>query len=148
MTDIERHLLAALWDALDGMEDMIGYVPEYFQHKWDHQAYIDRAKAVLAEFDTGEEGGVREPRGDSPDNPPAGESRVPGGSDDYGTAQDRPDDSSENRPLTLLSKISGIPDTGIRVYDMVIPEPVSRGELWMPFRDVLAGSRAGEGSSS
>jgi hypothetical protein len=28
---------------------MIGYVPEYFQWKWDHQGYIDRAKAALAE---------------------------------------------------------------------------------------------------
>jgi hypothetical protein len=26
---------------------------------------------------------VSEPRGDSPDRPPAGEARVPGGSDDY-----------------------------------------------------------------
>jgi hypothetical protein len=40
-------LLAALADALDGMEDMIGYVPEYFQEKWDHQAYITRARTAL-----------------------------------------------------------------------------------------------------
>jgi hypothetical protein len=44
-------LIAALKDALDGMEDMIGYVPEYFQEKWGHRDYIDRAKAVLAEFE-------------------------------------------------------------------------------------------------
>jgi hypothetical protein len=44
-------LVAALKDALDGMEDMIGYVPGYFQEKWDHRAYIDRAKATLAEFE-------------------------------------------------------------------------------------------------
>jgi hypothetical protein len=44
-------LVAALRDALDGMEDMIGYVPEYFRVKWDHQGYIDRAKAALAEFE-------------------------------------------------------------------------------------------------
>lgn len=34
------------------MEDMIGYVPEYFQEKWGHRAYIDRARAVLAEVDS------------------------------------------------------------------------------------------------
>jgi hypothetical protein len=44
-------LAAALKDALDGMEDMIGYVPEYFQEKWSHRDYIDRAKAALAEFE-------------------------------------------------------------------------------------------------
>lgn len=70
------HLLAAIKDALDGMEDMIDYVPEYFQGKWDHRAYIDRAKAVLAEFGHGPEGGTCEPAGDSPDSPPAGESGV------------------------------------------------------------------------
>ena len=42
---------AALADALDGLEDMFGYVPEYFQWKWDHQGYIDRARAALAEMD-------------------------------------------------------------------------------------------------
>lgn len=42
-------LHAALKDAVDGMEDMIGYVPEHFQEKWDHQGYIDRAKAALEE---------------------------------------------------------------------------------------------------
>jgi soluble cytochrome b562 len=45
------HLPAALKDAIDGMEDMIGYVPEYFQEKWDHQGYIDRAKAALEEVE-------------------------------------------------------------------------------------------------
>jgi hypothetical protein len=44
-------LIEALKDALDGMQDMIGYVPEYFQEKWSHQGYIDRAKAVLEYFD-------------------------------------------------------------------------------------------------
>jgi hypothetical protein len=46
----EARLVEALDDALDGMQDMIGYVPEYFQEKWSHQSFIDRAKAVLAEF--------------------------------------------------------------------------------------------------
>jgi hypothetical protein len=39
---------AALEDALEGMEDMIGYVTEYFRNKWSHPDYIERAKAVLA----------------------------------------------------------------------------------------------------
>lgn len=47
----KARLIATLKDALDGMEDMIGYVPDYFQQKWDHPAYIERAKAVLAEFE-------------------------------------------------------------------------------------------------
>lgn len=42
-------LAAALENAIEGMEDMIGYVPDYFQEKWDHQGYIDRAKAALKE---------------------------------------------------------------------------------------------------
>lgn len=74
ISERERRLIAALGDALDGMEDMIGYVPEYFQEKWGHREYIDRAEAVLAEF----EEGAGEPRGDSPDSPPAGEAGVPG----------------------------------------------------------------------
>jgi hypothetical protein len=37
------------------MKDMIGYVPEYFQEKWGHQAYIDRARAALEEL-TGTQG--------------------------------------------------------------------------------------------
>jgi hypothetical protein len=44
-------LVAALKDAVDGMEDMIGYVPGYFREKWDHQGYIDRANVVLAEYE-------------------------------------------------------------------------------------------------
>jgi len=51
VTEREVRLIAALKDALDGMEDMIGYVPEYFQWKWSHQDYIDRAKATLTEFE-------------------------------------------------------------------------------------------------
>lgn len=41
-------VVEALRDALDGMEEMIGYVPEYFRNKWNHQDYIDRAKKALA----------------------------------------------------------------------------------------------------
>jgi hypothetical protein len=40
-------LEAALRDALEGMEDMVGYVPEYFRERWSHQGYIDRARAAL-----------------------------------------------------------------------------------------------------
>ena len=45
-TKIER-LRAALDDALEGLEEMLPYVPEYYRVKWDHQGYIDRAKAAL-----------------------------------------------------------------------------------------------------
>ena len=45
----EDQLIEALRDAVEGMEDMIGYVPGYFQDKWAHQDYIDRARAVLAD---------------------------------------------------------------------------------------------------
>jgi hypothetical protein len=41
-------LRAALTDALDGLEDMVGYVDPYFSEKWDHQGYIDRARSALA----------------------------------------------------------------------------------------------------
>ena len=46
----EDQLIEALRDAVEGMEDMIGYVPGYFRDKWSHQDYIDRARAVLAEL--------------------------------------------------------------------------------------------------
>jgi hypothetical protein len=44
-------LIAALQDALDGLEDMYPYVPEYFRDKWDHAGYIDRARATLRDHD-------------------------------------------------------------------------------------------------
>lgn len=52
LTEYDRCLVLteALRDALDGLEDMIGYVPEYFQYKWDHQGYVKRARAALAEY--------------------------------------------------------------------------------------------------
>lgn len=40
-------LRGALEDALDGLEDMFPYVPEFFREKWEHQGYIDRARAAL-----------------------------------------------------------------------------------------------------
>lgn len=43
----DNPLRAALEDALEGLEEITGYVPEYFQSKWDHQGYIDRARAAL-----------------------------------------------------------------------------------------------------
>lgn len=45
-TEITR-LRAALADALEGMEDMIGYVTPYFIDKWDHVGYINRARVAL-----------------------------------------------------------------------------------------------------
>jgi hypothetical protein len=41
----------ALEDALDGLCEMIGYVPEYFIWKWSLQDYIDRAERVLRDGD-------------------------------------------------------------------------------------------------
>ena len=46
--ECNRKLHAALVDALEGLEDMIGYIPEYFRWKHGHQDYIDRAKAAIA----------------------------------------------------------------------------------------------------
>jgi hypothetical protein len=93
------------------------------------------------------EGGVSVPAGDSPDSPPAGESRLPGGSDDYLPSENRPDDSAGIEAVTPLTKISHIPSNGILVYDMVVPTywpPVE----WKPLRNALAGSRADEGSTN
>ena len=36
----------ALQDALEGLEDMLPYIPAYFREKWEHQGYIDRARAA------------------------------------------------------------------------------------------------------
>lgn len=41
-------LQESLADAIEGMEDMIAYVPDYFREKWGHDDYIARAKAALA----------------------------------------------------------------------------------------------------
>jgi hypothetical protein len=41
---------AALADALDGLQDMLPYVPEYFREKWEHQGFVDRAEAALREL--------------------------------------------------------------------------------------------------
>ncbi|AHH98265.1 DUF2283 domain-containing protein [Kutzneria albida] len=40
-------LKAALADALEGLEDMLPYVSEYFAEKWNHAGYIQRAKEAL-----------------------------------------------------------------------------------------------------
>lgn len=45
-TDVAR-LRDALQDALEGLEDMRPYVPDYFADKWDHDDYIDRARSAL-----------------------------------------------------------------------------------------------------
>jgi hypothetical protein len=41
-------LRASLADALEGMQDMVGYVGDYFRDKWGHDEYIERAKTALA----------------------------------------------------------------------------------------------------
>lgn len=56
----ETKLEAALRDAIEGMEDMLPYVSEYFREKWGHQGYIDRAKAALAEAQGPRAGAARE----------------------------------------------------------------------------------------
>lgn len=45
---LDRHR-AALADALEGMEEVIPYVPEYFREKYGCDDYIARARAMLAE---------------------------------------------------------------------------------------------------
>lgn len=47
-------LRVALGDALEGLEDMLPYVPDYFIDKYGHQGYIDRARAALARKREGE----------------------------------------------------------------------------------------------
>lgn len=53
-----RRVRAALEDAIDGMEDMIVYVPDYFSEKWGHDEFLARARTAL-------------------DNPTAGEAPAP-----------------------------------------------------------------------
>jgi hypothetical protein len=61
--EIER-LHAALTDALEGMDEMLPYVAEFFIAKWDLRAYVDRAQKAL---DPGGDGAKAEPLGeDSP----------------------------------------------------------------------------------
>lgn len=43
----EQALAAALADAVEGMEDMIDYVPDYFRQKWGHNGYLERGRAAL-----------------------------------------------------------------------------------------------------
>lgn len=46
--DRERESLrAALQDALEGMQEMILYVPDYFRDKWELSNYIERAEHVM-----------------------------------------------------------------------------------------------------
>ena len=46
--EAERDALRkALGDAEEGLREMFGYVPEYFREKWNHQGYIDRARAAI-----------------------------------------------------------------------------------------------------
>jgi len=66
LTYFERHYLAkltaarahvallveALEDTIEGMEDMIVYVPAYFREKWDHDGYLQRAREALKAMGT------------------------------------------------------------------------------------------------
>ena len=61
LADVIR-LYEGLEDALEGMESMIDYCPEYFQDKWDLRGYIERARQTLAlETPTRPEGGSMSP---------------------------------------------------------------------------------------
>lgn len=40
-------LRAALRDALEGLQEMLPYVPDYFVQKWALDGYVDRAKEAL-----------------------------------------------------------------------------------------------------
>ena len=46
-----------LEDALEGMREMIGYIPEYLRLKWDLDGYIDRAMLALRRDDDDNTGG-------------------------------------------------------------------------------------------
>ena len=49
-------LVDALEEAIEGMEDMIGYVPDYFREKWKHDDCIKEAREALASVREKEEG--------------------------------------------------------------------------------------------
>lgn len=47
-TEAERERLErALWELLEGAEDMRGYVSDFFAEKWGHDEYLARARTVL-----------------------------------------------------------------------------------------------------
>jgi hypothetical protein len=46
--DRANRLHRALLEAIDELEDMVGYVPEYFREKWDYDATILRLRKALA----------------------------------------------------------------------------------------------------
>lgn len=45
--DREEMLRGGLEDALEGLREMLPYVPEFFVRKWDLASYIERAKDTL-----------------------------------------------------------------------------------------------------
>jgi hypothetical protein len=45
--DREALLRAALEDALEGLNEMLPYVPEFFVRKWELAGYAERAKGAL-----------------------------------------------------------------------------------------------------
>jgi len=52
----KQTLVDALEEAIEGMEDMIGYVPDYFREKWKHDDCIKEAREALASVREKEEG--------------------------------------------------------------------------------------------
>lgn len=47
MSDEVTRLREALAEAIEDMEDMIVYVPQYFREKWRHDRAISKAKRAL-----------------------------------------------------------------------------------------------------
>jgi len=52
----KQTLVDALEEAIEGMEDMIGYVPDYFREKWKHDDCLKEAHEALAAVREKEEG--------------------------------------------------------------------------------------------
>lgn len=48
--------LAALFEAVEELRDMVGYVPDYFREKWDYDATIERLASVAASSGVSVEG--------------------------------------------------------------------------------------------
>ncbi len=45
---LQGRLEAALTDAVEGLEEMLSYCPDFFRHKHDLDGYVKRARAAVA----------------------------------------------------------------------------------------------------
>lgn len=90
---MKRYHYQATVDLADQDDDLRYKVPDIIRDRFEGTAvHVVFIGGPLEDDDP--EGGVSVPAGDSPDSPPAGESRLPGGSDDYLPSENRPDDSA------------------------------------------------------